>query len=52
MQRTTVRRGGAHTHALCVPLGHYVGWSFASSPGDIAFSLSCNGIEVTLWVVV
>ncbi len=46
VQRATIRRGGNHSQTLCVPVGHYVGWSFASAPGDIAFSVSCNGIEV------
>ena len=47
VQRATIRRGGHHSQTLCVPVGHYVGWSFASAPGDIAFSVSCNGIEVS-----
>lgn len=45
VQRGLVRHGHSFAVNLQVPRGHFVVWSFASQPRDVAFSLECDGKE-------
>lgn len=45
VNKVVVRHGSSHGIKLDVPRGHFVVWSFASKPRDVAFSVECDGRE-------
>ena len=45
VHKALVRHGSSVGITLRVPRGHFVVWSFASKPRDVAFSVECEGRE-------